>query len=116
MKNRRLNLIPFILLFVISGCNEESFLPIPDLNPDTTTGGEMLIYDIEDIMAFNGYEGQTNSQFDSVSRQYDISDNGIVDFRLEGQLHPETGLYSIPHVYLVLNYIGEVMIFSRCFF
>ena len=74
----------FVLLIalIVQGCLPTPPIPLPDLDPNTGEGGEMLIFEIADVIAVNT-EGTTEPQFEGFHKEYDINDNGTTDLEVK---------------------------------
>lgn len=69
-----------VFVFILTSCTVE----LPDLDPNTPGGGGMLIYEISDVIEFDGSDGYPESfPATFITREYDIWDDGTVDIRIE---------------------------------
>ena len=71
-----------IALFTIFfyACEEIS---IPDLNPGTAEGGDILIYDIDETILYSSQNGSPTFHIDNTNLEIDLFDDGSVDLILK---------------------------------
>ena len=108
MLHKKLMIVLLALLTAsIYSCNEESDLPIPDLNPETEEGGEITIYDIGEVVPFSSVQHYSDPQFDVFDADIDIGGEGNVDLRLDGYYNP--GPFVWPFTYLIMRFNAEII-------
>ena len=77
------NLFLIALLFsLFQGCIPTTPIPLPDLDPNTGDGSEMLLIDINDVISINT-GGTADYQFEGFLKEYHINGDGIVDLELK---------------------------------
>lgn len=61
-------------------------LPLPDLDPSTPVGGNIVIFEISDVIEYSSaYDPDIgNEQFAGLSKVYDLGNDGVIDFTLTG--------------------------------
>ena len=94
----------------LNSCVEDPPVPIPDLNPGTEEGGDILIYEINGAIEFSSesISGFEDPRFRNLYREYDFFDNGSIDLVLRGDNVAGTFL-GPPNCFLRLYYTGEVL-------
>ena len=102
-----------VALIVISlgiyACTDDILNPLPDLNPDTPEGGEILIYDINDRIDYIDEDFQEYpQQFDAIDRSYDLNGDSVIDLSFRsGAMDFFLGS---PTTYNVqMRFVGEVL-------
>jgi hypothetical protein len=106
---QRLVAVTFSMFLAVS-CIQDPPVPIPDLNPGTPEGGDILIYDINDAIVFNStpINGNESPRFRNFVRNYDLFDDGTIDLTLRGD-NIAGGLFTNPNSFLRLRFSGEIL-------
>ena len=81
-----------LAFFLITSCSDDTLIPLPDLNPSSPEGGEIVIIDISATYEFNGGESYYNPSFLNVTDEYDLNENGSVDLILESTFRTILGI------------------------
>ena len=97
-------------LTLLDSCIQDPPVPIPDLNPGTEEGGEMLIYEMNDVISFTSelIGGTDDPRFKNFYREYDFFDNGSIDLTLTGD-NISGGFFGPPNLFVRLRFNGEAL-------
>ncbi len=107
--------ISHLLLAVISTCTllitacNPIDVQLPDTNPGTPGGGEILIFDISDLIEYSSERPLGAYDLNDIStREYDFQDDGIVDLRVVSS--GSNDLFSGASSYLSLHFAGQLLL------
>lgn len=96
-----------ITAIMLSSCNDEMDLPIPDLHPATSEGGEVTIYDIGELVSFSTLQAYSEPQFAVYDNDIDIGGEGNIDLQLDGHYNPGVVIYAF--TYLIMRFNAQVI-------
>ncbi|MCP4121605.1 MAG: hypothetical protein GY751_07610 [Bacteroidetes bacterium] len=98
---------------LISSCGTDDIPnPIPDLNPDTPGGGDMLIFSIDDLITWQNYRdpnAPTDPQLNNINRTYDFNGDGNIDLSLISKTIPGTFFFNPDQYSVEIRFIGQIL-------
>lgn len=108
MKNMHsfLAIILFTCLVTLPGCQPVDVV-LPDLNPGTAEGGDILIFNIFDLIEYTSDVDNNIGVLGGINREYDFQGDGSIDLRVVGSFESFFG--SVTRSILSLKFVGSIL-------